>query len=147
MKICFLFGHGEASEGILGDILAAAEEHYLRYGIRSFYVGSRGNFDRLAARAILRLKERYGDISLTLLLSYHPGERPVLLPPGFDGSFYPPLHTVPRRYAISRANRYMVQQADSIICYVRHPGNSRELLDCAKARRGIYTDNLGEKDP
>ena len=49
-----------------------------------------------------------------MLIPYHPAERPVETPPGFDGTFYPPgIESVPRRYAIVRANRYMVDHVSS----------------------------------
>ena len=66
-KVCFLFGHSTAPYGVITSIEAAAERHYHEFGIRSFYVGNRGNFDKYAATAIRRLKGRYDDISLTLL--------------------------------------------------------------------------------
>ena len=76
-KVCFMFGHATTPYSALPLIETAAERHYLEYGIRTFIVGNRGNFDSYAATAISRLKERYKDISLLLLLAYHPAERPV----------------------------------------------------------------------
>ncbi|MBQ9994201.1 MAG: hypothetical protein IJP17_05760, partial [Clostridia bacterium] len=88
------------------------------------------------------------NISLNLLLSYHPNEKKVELPFGFDGTFYPPIESVPRRYAIVRANQYMVKLSDSIICYANHFGNTRNLLDFAKRqadKRNISIINLAEQ--
>ena len=76
-KVCFLFGHATAPYEIVSLIEQAAEKHYREYGVRTFIVGSRGSFDSYAATAVKSLKRRYGDISLMLLLSYHPAERPV----------------------------------------------------------------------
>jgi hypothetical protein len=70
-----------------------------------------------------------------LLLAYHPAERPVQLTNGFDGSYFPPLEGVPRQYAIVRANQFMVDTADSIICYVNRIGNTRKLLEQAERRQ------------
>ena len=39
-----------------------------RNGFRDFYTGGAVGFDRLAASAVLKAKEKYGDISLHLLL-------------------------------------------------------------------------------
>ena len=68
-KVCFMFGHATTPYTALTLIEAAAERHYLEYGIRTFIVGNRGNFDSYAATAISRLKERYKDISLLLLIA------------------------------------------------------------------------------
>ena len=47
------------------------------------------------------------------------------LPPGFDNSFYPPnMEKVPRRFAISKANRCMVDHTDYLIAYAWHPASN-----------------------
>ncbi len=145
MKTCFLFGHATTPYDALPAIEAAAERHYLQHGIRIFIVGSRGSFDQMAATAIKSLKRKYRGITLQLLLAYHPGERPVYLSEGFDGSYYPTLEGVPRRYTIVRANQYMVDHADSIICYVSHIGNTRKLLEYAQRRTQVPIDNVAPK--
>lgn len=146
-KVCFLFGHATTPYEAITRIETAAEHHYQEHGIRTFIVGNRGNFDGYAATAIKALKQRYNDVSLLLLLAYHPGKRAVDLTDGFDNSYYPPLEGTPRQYAIVRANRYMVDTADSIICYVKHIGNTRNLLEYAQRRQrkdGIIIENVAE---
>lgn len=145
-KVCFLFGHSTTPYDAVEWIEAAAERHYLEYNVKTFIVGNRGNFDSYAATAIKRLKQKYNDCSLLLLLAYHPAERPVHLTGGFDNSYYPPLEKVPRQYTIVRSNQYMVDKADSIICYVKHIGNTRNLLDYAKRHRKeeIPIENVAE---
>ena len=147
MKSCFMFGHGNTPDSSISQIEAAIEDHYLKFGTRVFYVGNRGRFDALAALAARRVKKRHPDMQLILLLAYHPGERAVDLTPEFDNSYYPPLENVPRQYAIVRANKYMVDIADSIICYVKHIGNTRNLLEYAQRRQrkeGIIIENVAE---
>lgn len=128
MRACFMFGHADCPDFVLPRIEAAIEWLYLRKGIRLFYVGNRGNFDRLATIAVKNVKRRYSCIELCLVLAYHPAERMVDLTEDFDNSFYPPLENVPRQYAIVRANQYMVEIADTFICYVAHFGNARNLF-------------------
>ncbi len=144
MKSCFMFGHSDCPDTMLPKIEAAVELVYKSYGVQVFYVGSRGRFDSLAATATKRLKQKYPDISLHLVLAYHPGERAVDLSPGFDGSYYPPLEGVPRRYAIVKANRLMVDSADAIICYVSHVGNTRTLLEYAQRKGCIPIENVAQ---
>ena len=146
-KVCFMFGHATTPYMAFPLIEAAAERHYLEYGIRTFVVGNRGYFDSYAATAIKNLKQRHSDISLLLLLAYHPAERPVYLTDGFDNSYYPPLENVPKPFTIVRANQYMVNVADSIICYVKHPGNTRNLIEYAQRRQkkeGFLIENVAE---
>lgn len=147
LKTCFMFGHSDAPDSILGKIEEAIERHYLEYGVRYFYVGNRGNFDILAAKAAKRVKQRYPDLYIYLLLAYHPAERKFSLHNIFDGSYYPPLVNVPKRFAIIHANKYMVDSVASVICYVNHNGNSRNLLQYAQRRHikdGLLVDNLSQ---
>ena len=136
MKSCFFIGHREASVEILPALRDAVEQHIVEYGVTEFIVGHYGGFDRMAAKAVIDAKAQHPEIALSMLIPYHPAERPVELPPGFDSTFYPPgMEKVPRRLAIIRANRYVVDHVDHLIAYVWHPGsNSRELLEYARKR-------------
>ena len=120
-------------------------------GVRYFYVGGHGGFDRLAAAAVRRMKQKYPDITLMLVLPYHPSECPTEAPEGFDGTYHPEgLERTPRRYSIVRANCIMVDSCDWLVCYVRHGvSNSRKLLEYAQRRteRGlIQIENIWENE-
>lgn len=136
MKSCFFIGHREASSEILPVLRNAVERHIVEYGVTEFIVGHYGGFDRLAAKAVIDAKAQHPEITLSMLIPYHPAERPVELPHGFDGTFYPPgMEKVPRRLAIVRANRYVVDHVDYLIAYAWHPGsNARELVEYARKR-------------
>ncbi len=135
-KSCFFIGHRESSEEIYPALYAAVEQHIVEYGVTEFIVGHYGGFDRLSASAVKAAKQFYPDVKLILLLPYHPAERPIPTPDGFDGTFYPPgMESVPRKVAIVRANRYVVDHVDYLIAYAWHPAsNARELLEYAKRR-------------
>lgn len=145
MKSCFFIGHREASNEILPALTKAVERHISDCGVTEFIVGNYGGFDRMAAKAVIAAKARYPHITLSMLIPYHPAERPVETPPGFDNTFYPPgMEKVPRRLAIVRANRYMVDHTDYLIAYVWHPAsNARDLMEYARKRR-IPIANIGE---
>lgn len=146
MKSCFLFGHRDAPYALQTYIQEAVERHYQQYGVRQFYVGNHGVFDSMAASAVRAAKKVHSDMELNLLIAYHPAQRPIALPDGFDSTFYPPLEGTPRRYAIVKANRYMVDTSDTIICYVAHFGNTRDLLEYARNRskgNPLLIENLG----
>ena len=136
-KSCFFIGHREASEEIYPALYATVEQHILEYGVTEFIVGHYGGFDRLAASAVKEAKRFYPEVKLTLLLPYHPAERPIPTPDGFDGTFYPPgMESVPRKIAIVRANRYVVDHVDYLIAYARHPAsNARELVEYARSQK------------
>lgn len=144
-KSCFFIGHREAGPEILPALEDAIEKHISEYGVTEFIVGHYGGFDRLAARALVSAKKHHPEIRLLMLIPYHPVERPIETPPGFDGTFYPPgMETIPHRFAITQANRYMISQADYLISYVWHPAsNARNLLDYARKKSICITNLIG----
>lgn len=135
-KTYFFIGHREASEDIFLQLSAEIERHITEYGVTDFVVGRYGRFDSMAAHCVKAAKELHPEVTLTLLLPYHPYDRPTPTPPGFDGTFYPPgMETVPKRAAIVRANRYMVEHSDYLIAYLWHSvGNAWDLVEYAKKR-------------
>ena len=104
-------------------------------GADVFYLGGKGEFDRLAARVLHTLKQRHPHIRSVLVLSYlnqplHETEREL-----YDETLYPPLESVPKRFAIARRNVWMAEQADVLVAYVRCPyGGAAAMLQCARRR-------------
>ena len=141
MPTCFFIGHREAQDDLLPQLAAAIDCHITEFSVTDFVVGGYGWFDAMAARTVKTAKKKYPEVTLTLLLPYHPYDRPIPTPDGFDGTFYPPgMETVPKRAAIVKANRYMVDHSDYLISYAWHPAsNARELVEYAKKRekRGL----------
>ena len=135
-KTCFFIGHREAPDSLLPAIAAEVERHIIEYGVKDFIVGKYGRFDTLAAKCVKAAKKRHPEVTLALLLPYHPHDRPTPTPPGFDSTFYPPgMETVPKRAAIIRANRYMVDHSGYLIAYAWHPAsNARDLVEYAQKR-------------
>lgn len=138
-KSCFFIGHREASDELLPILRQTVEKHILEYGVTEFIVGGYGGFDHMAAKAVISLKRQYPQITLSLLIPYHPAERPIETPPGFDNTYYPTgMEKVPRKLAIVRANRHMVDHADYLIAYAWHPAsNARNLVEYAQRRENI----------
>lgn len=149
MKSCFFMGHREADERLLPELQRRVERLITEEQVRYFYVGGYGGFDRIAGAAVKQAKKQYPDISLILVLPYHPADRPIEAPAGYDGTYYPEgLENVPKRYAIVRANKIMINISDWLICYVKHgASNSMKLLEYTKCRaeKGlIQIDNMAE---
>ena len=136
MPTCFFIGHREAPDSLLPKLSAEIEQHITEYGVADFVVGQYGHFDSLAANCVKAAKKRHPEVTLTLLLPYHPYDRPIPTPPGFDGTFYPPgMETVPKRVAIIRANRYMIDHSDYLIAYAWHSAsNAWDLVEYARRR-------------
>lgn len=149
MKSCFFIGHREADERLLPRLTTLVELLIEEEQVTYFYVGGYGGFDRVAAAAVKEAKKKFSGITLMFVLPYHPADRPVETTEGFDGTYYPEgLEKIPKRYAISRVNKIMINTSDWLIAYVCHgASNSRTLLEYAKRREKegrIRIENLAE---
>lgn len=149
MSSCFFIGHREAPIELEPFLQREIERHIVEYGVNAFILGRYGRFDHLAAQAVVEAKEAHPGITLSLLLPYHPAERTIELPKGFDDSIYPDgMETTPRRYAIERSNRQMIRQVNFLIAYVTHPAsNASKFLAYAKhleAAGKIKVTNCGD---
>ena len=147
---CYFIGHREAGKDVFPLLAEAVEKHITEYGVTDFYVGHYGGFDRIAAQAVEEAKERHPEIRLTLVLPYHPAIRPINVPKGFDGSFYPwEDEKIPKRLAIIKTNQRMVDTCDYLITYAYHfLGGTGQIVEYARKRekRGqIHVENLAEK--
>ena len=62
----------------------------------------------------------------------------------YDSVIYPPIESVPFKFAINKRNEWMVDQSDFIIAYVCHSyGGAYQSLNYAR-RRGKQIVNLAE---
>ena len=61
----------------------------------------------------------------------------------FDSVIYPSLEHVPPRYAISHRNRWMIEQADIVVCYVSHQYGGAYAMYADAKRKGKRIHNLG----
>ena len=150
-KSCFFMGHREADERLLPRLELEIDRLIQEDNVRYFYVGGYGGFDRVAATAVKRAKQKYPDIILMRVLSYHPAEKSIPTLDGFDGTYYPEgLENTPSRYAIVRTNKIMINVCDWFVCYVNHgASNSRKLLEYARRRESkglIQIINIGESE-
>ncbi len=112
----------------------------LEQGNHKFYLGGYGDFDLLAAKALYELKQEYPETESILILPYLDRKVDASL---YDSTIYPPLENVPKRYAISRRNKWMVEQADMVIACVDHDwGGASKTLEYA-VKKGLRIINLG----
>jgi len=112
----------------------------LRTGHRKFYLGGYGDFDNLAAAVLDELKEAYPDMERILILPYPDRQVNTSM---YDGTLYPPLENVPKRFAISHRNRWMVQNASVMVSCIDHDwGGASKTLEYAM-KKGLRIINLG----
>jgi uncharacterized phage-like protein YoqJ len=131
--IVMFCGHKEISEpDKLQRWLVETVEALIQRGADTFYLGGYGAFDRLAANVVWSKKRLYPSVQSILVLPYL--DRAVDAT-DYDSTIYPPLENVPRRFAISRRNEWMVDHSDVVVAYVTHEwGGAATTLRYAKRK-------------
>lgn len=118
----------------LQDVIA----QLIQEGADDFYFGGKGAFDALAAREVSKFKDRFPFLRRTLVQAYIDQEKDPWL---HDDSVYPPLESVPRRFAMPRRDRWMVKQADVLVSYAQYSwGNATAVMEYA-LRQGMRVLN------
>lgn len=115
------------------EALEAAVRSALNQGATCFYLGGYGDFDRLAAATVFRLKGEYQSIDSVLVLPYMDKKVDASL---YSRTCYPPIEHAPKRFAISYRNRWMVDMSDLVIAYVVHDWGGAYQTLCYAKRRG-----------
>lgn len=101
-------------------------------GSNKFLLGGYGAFDLTAAHDVHELKAEFPCVESTLVLAYLSTDTDPHL---YDNSLYPPLENVPPRYAISRRNRWLIENSDVVVAYVQHSwGGAATTLSYAKRK-------------
>ena len=113
---CF-FGHREVTHNIRPKLTEIIEKLIVDEGVTEFYVGHQGQFDSMVYSVLKELKVEYPQIRYTVVLAYMPDEhiREVY---GDDTLFPDGLENVPKRFAISKRNDWMIKHSDIAACYV-----------------------------
>lgn len=121
---CCFMGHRDAPDGLYPLLRKEVERYILQCGVNRFFVGTYGNFDRMAASVLGEIKARYPHIRFYQMLAYPPEQEWMELPPGCERAVYPKkLARVPEKAAIPVLNRMVVDASDYAIAYVYRVSN------------------------
>lgn len=105
----------------------------IQRGVKQFLLGGYGSFDNLAARVVKDLQEDFPHIESYLVIPYIDRDFNKKL---YDNSIYPPLETVPKRFAISKRNEWMIEESDVVVAYVLHGwGGAATTLEYAQRKQ------------
>ena len=116
-KTCCFFGHREVTHNIRDKLTSIIEKLITEDGVIDFYVGNQGQFDWMVYSVLKELKAKYPQIRYTVVLAYMPDEHIKELY-GEDTLFPDGLESVPKKFAISKRNDWMIRQSGVVVCYV-----------------------------
>lgn len=145
MTVTF-FGHRDAPKEIAPTLRTTLINLIEQENAREFYVGNNGNFDAMVRRQLEDLSKAY-EINFTVVLAYLPEDRREH--DNLVNTIYPEgIESVPKRFAISWRNKWMLRQADTVITYTTHPSSGAyefEHLALKLGKRVINVANLYKK--
>ena len=134
--VCTFFGHKDTPKEIEPTLRSTLIDLIENKNVTVFYVGNNGNFDTMVRRQLEDLSRIY-PITYSVVLAYLPTEKNKY--DDLSNTIYPEgLETVPKRFAISWRNEWMIQQSDIVVTYVTHAlGGASQFKDIAK-RKGKF---------
>ena len=141
-KTCCLFGHREVTHNIKDKLTAIIEKLIVEDGVTDFYVGHQGQFDSMVYSVLKELKAKYPQIRYTVVLAYMPDEY-IKEVYGEDTIFPDGLESVPKKFAISKRNDWMIQKSGFAVCYVHKiTGGAAKFREKTKKRKLRIIDVL-----
>lgn len=148
-KICCFAGHSQLvdTENIYKKLLSVIENLVTTENVSEFWVGNYGDFDRLCAKAVRELAEKYPEIRLCLIVPYltrEINEYSEMYYEKYDDIIVADMpKKTPQKVKIIRANQYMVENSGFLVCYVNHSfGGAAKTLEYAKKKKHITVINL-----
>ena len=134
---CF-FGHREVTHEVTHNIRLKLAETIKKIitedNVKSDNPTYQGQFDSMVYSVLKELKVEYSQIKYTVVLAYMPDEHIKELY-GEDTLFPDGLENVPKRFAISKRNDWMIKHSDIAVCYVwKITGGAAKFKEKAKKK-------------
>ena len=118
MTVTFI-GHRDTPQNIYSLLYETVRTLIQNDAATAFYVGDRGEFDRMVLRSLMELKKVYPHIEYQIVLAYMPQRTDESI--AFHPNIFPAeVAVAPARFAIDRRNRWMIEKSDVVVAYVRH---------------------------
>ena len=132
--VCTFFGHKDTPKETEPTLRSTLIDLIENKNVNVFYVGNNGNFDTMVHRQLEDLSQTY-PITYSVVLAYLPTEKNKC--DNLTNTIYPEgLETVPKRFAISWRNKWMIQQSDVVVTYVTHNfGGAAQFKEMAQKLR------------
>lgn len=142
MSVCTFFGHRDCPASIRSSLRAVLINLIETEGVTSFFVGNQGAFDAAVQSVLRDLRSQYPDITGTVVFAYMPRQPETyglvtMLPEGIE--------KVPKRFAISWCNRWMLDHADCVVTYVTHAWGGAAQFAARARKQGKRVYPLGKE--
>lgn len=140
-RACCFLGHRVVTEDINDRLKEEIEKLITNENVTTFYVGHQGAFDGMVLSVLKSMKDKHPQIKYSVVLAYLPTSADTLLDE--KNTLYPEgIESVPKRFAISWRNDWLINNSDYVICYITHiTGGAAKYVAKAK-NKGNYIINI-----
>lgn len=144
MTVTF-FGHSNAPQEIQKSLESVIVDLIESRNARNFYVGNHGNYDLMVRKILKKLKQIYPHIEYAVVLAYLPGKNKEFEFVDYSDTIYPDgLENTLPKFAIDKRNRWMIEQSDVVIAYVKYiVGGAQKFKELAE-KKGKIVINIAE---
>lgn len=143
MKSCTFFGHRDTPEDVRGKLYTVLDELITKENVNIFYVGYQGAFDKMVWQTLRLLKIDHPHINYYLVLTY-PSYAADEFPEEECTVFPGILENVPKKFTIDRRNRWMVNNSDYAVCYVKYDFScSYKYMSLAEKKKKVVINLAG----
>ena len=139
--ICTFFGHRDVSREIEEPLTKIIIDLIENRGVKKFYVGNEGGFDRMVRSKLREIKKKYPQIEYAVVLAYVPTKRneyedysDTILLSALDG--------VPPRARIVARNDWMIKQADLVVTHVYRTASGAAESKAKVEKKGKTVINI-----
>lgn len=143
MKKCTFYGHRHTSAELRPVLLRTIRTMIEKMDVGVFYVGDKGDFDRMAESCVRELREEYPHIRLNVVLSRMPGTKGEFETEKQDTLYPDGLESVPPRFGIIYRNHWMADRCDYAVVNVCGRGGATDAASYAD-RKGVKILNISD---
>ena len=121
---CTFFGHRYVPQKIEPTLRSTLIDLIEHHEVNLFYVGNHGEFDAMIRRVLRQLSTKY-PIKYHVVLAYMPEKQDEYRLTDYSDTILPEgIESVPKRFAITYRNRWMIDKSDFVVTYVVHDAAS-----------------------
>ncbi len=141
---CTFIGHRDCPDEIEEKLYETVECLIIKNGVKNFYVGTQGKFDYIVYRVLADLKSKY-NIEIYVVLAYLDEKKKY-----YNEKFtvFPEiLETIPKRYAIIKRNKYMINKSQFLVSYVNNSFTNAYIFMKGAIDKNLKIINIGKYNP
>ncbi len=135
--ICTFFGHREVgnSDEVAKRLYNTISDLIVKRGVKVFYVGNNGSFDRIVLETLRKLSKIY-EIEYTVVLAYLNLNKEYCDYEVWETVYPENMEKTPPRFAIDKRNRWMIEKSDIAITYINsHIGGAAKYAELCEKKR------------